>query len=774
MPKRINPILPCMKYSALLISLFLITQAKAQDSTRTLSGYVLDKYSAEPVLGASITATGKNNYSVSTNRYGYYSLSIPAGVYVFTASAEGYESRTDTLNLDKNEEKIFLVTKTETTIKEIKITAQRVEKEVKSTRISVINIKPANIRNIPTIGGELDILKVAQLLPGIQKGAEGQTGFQVRGGDPDQNLLLLDEATVYNVSHLFGFFSVFIPEAIEDMDIYKGGFPAEYGGRLSSIFDIRLKEGNKSKVSGSGGIGILSSRLTLEAPLVKNKSSFIISARRTYIDRVLKLTGLNLPYYFYDVNAKVSYHLSPKDKLFASFYLGNDVLSEKSQTTTDSGNVLDTKFGFQLGNVSATLRWNHVVNPKMFLNTSLIFTRFRYFVEGEFADNSIFIGSRIHDIGVKTDLTYYYNPKNTARFGFSAINHTFKPNVISTRGAISEFLKDSSPTVINTQELGLFARNEQEINKKIKINYGLRISGCVTQNTFYAGLEPRIAAVYDVGKLSSLKFGYARMKQYLHLVSSSSVSLPTDLWYPVTNNVKPQKSDQVTLAYQHAFPRKQIFVSIEAYYKYMKNTTEYREGAVLILNNNYEKELLQGKGYSYGTEFLVKRDKGRLNGWIGYTLGWSNRIFDELNEGKMFPAKYDRRHYFSLVTNYTISKKWDLGMVWVYNTGSRFTAQVGKYFMPKPGLNGVDIVPVYTTRNAVRMSPSHRLDLNLVYKVRQTKKFKAEWVLSCYNTYNRAEPYRIRISVDPNTGGLKYEQPGIFGTLVSLAYNFKF
>ncbi len=753
--------------------IFTSAALSAQDSLYSVSGYVQDNFTGEPILGAYIS-TSNGKQIATSNRYGYYSLSLKSGIWILEVSAEGYQRYMDTVDLNVSKVLNLNLKKIESSIKEINITAKRVETEVKSTRISVINLKPANIRNIPTIGGELDILKVAQLLPGIQKGAEGQTGFQVRGGDPDQNLLILDDATVYNVSHLFGFFSVFIPEAIEDMDIYKGGFPAEYGGRLSSIFDIRLKEGNKSKVSGSGGVGILSSRLTLEIPIIKNKASWIISGRRTYIDRVLKLAKFNLPYYFYDINSKFSYSLSKNDKIFASFYLGNDVLKEESQQNTDSGNVLATKFGFQLGNISSTLRWNHVVNPKIFLNSSLIYTRFRYFVEGEFGDNSIFIGSRIQDIGAKTDLSWYKNNQNTYRFGISVINHTFKPNVISTKGAISQFLKDTAPTIINTQELGLFARNEKTVSTKLKINYGLRLSACLTQGKLYGGIEPRIAAVYEVGKLSSLKFGYARMKQYLHLVSSSSVSLPTDLWYPVTKNIKPQKSDQITIAYQHAFPKREIFISTELYYKTMTNSTEYREGAVLILNNNYEKELLQGRGYSYGAEFLVKRDKGRLNGWVGYTLGWSNRIFAELNQGKMYPAKYDRRHYLSVVANYTISRKWDLGMVWVYNTGSRFTAQVGKYFMPKPGLNGVDIVPVYTTKNAVHLSPSHRLDLNLIYKVRQTKKFKAEWVLSSYNTYNRAEPYRIRISVDPTTGGLKYEQPGLFGTLISLAYNFKF
>ena len=753
----------------LSICLFFTLSVRAQ----TISGYVVEQTTGEPVLYAKLTVLGLDK-EVITNSYGYYSLSLPAGVYSLELSASGYDR--DTLGLDLKQDtvlKLYML-RTVKTMNTAVVLARRDLQEVKSNRISVMNLKPADIKNIPTIGGELDIIKVAQLLPGIQKGAEGQSGFQVRGGDPDQNLILLDEATVYNISHLFGFFSVFIPESIEDMDIYKGGFPAEYGGRLSSILDLRMKEGNKKRISGSGGIGILSSRLTIEGPILKDKASFIVSGRRTYIDQVFKTVGLKLPYYFYDMNAKLTWQLGKKNKLFYTFYLGNDVLRDKSEPTMDSGDVLGVKFGFQLGNVTNTLRLNHIWTPKLFSNTSLIYTRFRYAVEGEFGSNSIFIGSRIFDVGVKQDFTYYHNDKNTIRFGLSATNHTFKPNVISAAGSISKLLRDSAGKTINTQEFGLYIRNEQKITEKLRMNYGLRNSFCFTERTLYAGLEPRVALVYETGKRSAVKFGYARMKQYLHLVSSSNVSLPTDLWYPVTRNVKPQRSDQVTLGYQHALRKPALFISLEAYYKTMRNSTEYREGAVLILNNDYEKELLQGKGNAYGMEVLLRREKGRLNGWIGYTLSKSNRYFEQLNLGMEFPAKYDRRHSMSLVANYMLSKRWDLGAVWVYASGSRFTAQTGQYFMPRPGYTGVDIVPVYTSRNAVSMSASHRFDLNLVYKCRQSRKFKAEWVLSMYNFYNRAEPYRIRIIADPTTGGLKYDQPGLFGRIISLAYNFNF
>ncbi len=753
-----------------------IANLNAQDTLYTISGYLLETNTGEPVLNGVLTGIEAQSETV-TNRYGYYSLSLKKGIHKIELSAPGYLRDTIIADLRFSDlTKDLYLLKQSSRLGQVNIVARKNVNEVKSTRISVLNLKTADIRNVPTIGGELDIIKVAQLLPGIQKGAEGQSGFQVRGGDPDQNLILLDEATVYNISHLFGFFSVFIPEAIEDMEIYKGGFPAEYGGRLSSIMDIRMRDGNRKSFHGSGGIGILSSRLTFEGPIIKDKASFIVSARRTYIDRVLALVGVPLPYYFYDMNAKLSWQVSKKDKLSYSFYYGNDVLSDNGIDggTDSSGNSLNTNFGFQLGNLSNTLRWNHVFNPRLFCNTSLIQTRFRYFVNGEFGDNGIFIGSRIGDIGVKSDFTWYRRPKSTVKYGVSFINHTFKPNVISAKGIITEFMKNSAGKVVNTQESGIYLRSEDEIKPGFKLNYGMRISACLTEGKVYAGLEPRLAAMYETGKNSSLKFGYARMKQYLHLVSSSSVSLPTDLWYPVTGKVKPQRSDQWTLGYQYALPKPELLLSAEVYYKTMINTTEYREGAVLLLNNNFENELLQGRGDAYGAEILVKRDKGRLNGWVGYTLSWSNRYFPQLNQGNWFPAKYDRRHSFSVVGNYKINTRWDAGLVWVYSSGARFTAQVGKYFMPKPGLSGIDVVPVYTSRNAVRMSPSHRLDLNLIRKGKIGKNFETEWVFSAYNFYNRAEPYRVRIVTDPETLGLKYDQPGLFGTLISVAFNFKF
>lgn len=750
---------------------------KAQ--TITINGYLNTREEGQALIGASVISIC-NDQKLFTNSYGYFSISIPAKANCgIVFSAKGYVTDTFVYSGTKDTLVNFVLPREPMSMRTIEITANTGLSEVKSTKISANTIKPRDVKYLPSLGGELDIIKVVQLLPGVQRGMQGQSGFQVRGGDADQNLILLDEATVYNVSHLFGFFSVFIPESIEDMQIYKGGFPSEYGGRLSSILDIRMKDGNNKKFQGSGGIGLLSSRITLEGPLIKNKSSFIISARRTYIDRVLKVFKADLPYYFYDLNAKANYEINKKNRLFYSFYLGNDVMKFKSNQTegqndtSSFGKNLAVKFGFQLGNITNTLRLSHIFNPKLFSNTSLIFTRFRYNITGEFGNNQIYIGSKIHDVGVKQDFTCYKDKNNTLRFGATVLNHTFKPNIISASGDISELVKRQTPPSINNLETGIYARNEQTVGK-LKINYGLRVSGTLTEKVFYSGLEPRLAMAWDVTKFGALKFGYARMKQYLHLVSSSSVALPTDLWYPVTKNIKPQKSDQFTLGYQHLLSKLGLVVSSEIYYKSMSNLAEYREGAVLILNNNYESELVQGKGYAYGYEAMIRKDKGKLYGWISYTWGHSNRHFTQLNKGETFPAKYDRRHNLAIVANYRLSKRWEISTVWNYMSGSKFTAQVGQYFQPKPGMNGVDVVPVYTKRNAVSMSPSHRLDLNFVWKGKETAKYRAEWYFSFYNFYNRTEPYTIRITANPKTGALAYEQPGLFGLLFSISYNFYF
>jgi hypothetical protein len=619
-------------------------------------------------------------------------------------------------------------------------------------------------------------MKVIQLLPGVTKGGEGTTSILVRGGDPDQNLILLDESVVYNVSHLFGFFSVFNPDALKDMSLIKGGFPSQYGGRLSAVLDLSMNEGNQQSFHAKGGIGLLSSRLTLEGPIVKDKASFSISGRRTYIDQVFRLLDIPVPYYFYDLNAKANVKLGDRDRLYFSAYLGDDVLYVPEQLqdsiNQDTAGLGAVDFGFRLGNLTTTLRWNHLFSARLFANTSFTFTRFQYDINGSVGENGIFIGSNVVDLGLKQDLAYYHSPEHTLRFGGQYIRHRFKPNVVSARGDISQLVSGNEVIPLYSHETALYAQHEWQALPNLKINYGFRLSSAAVPEKFYAGLEPRASLVYTLNQRNSLKAGYSRMMQYMHLVSSSTVALPTDLWYPVTKNVKPQSAHQLAGSYTRHFESWHSLFTVEAYYKWMYNLTEYREGANLILNNNFEEELLQGNGTSYGLEFLFKRDEGRLNGWVGYTLAYSQRQFEELNGGQPFWAKYDRRHDFSVVAILELSPRWSFSAVYAYLSGARFTPQVGQYLTPNPDLTGVEIIPIYGERNSTRLTAARRFDINFILKNKAHKKLRSEWNFGCYNLFNSPTPFRININYAPERG-LFYTQPSFLGRVLSVAWNFE-
>ncbi len=753
---------------------FVLISFLTSANEATISGYITDDNSGESIFGATIYSKTLKKGTTS-NQYGFFSLTLPSDTHDVSISFTGYESYNDTIILN-NENITLNVSLTEISflLNDVIVSADKISSEVDDPQMSSINLSIKNIKTLPTIGGETDIIKVAQLLPGISRGGEGTTSLFVRGGDADQNLILLDEAVVYNIAHLFGFFSVFNPDALKDITILKGSFPAEYGGRLSSVLDIKMKEGNIKKFHGEGGIGLISSRLTLEGPIINDKMSFLISGRRTYINVIS-----DIPYYFYDFNAKLNYKISPKDRIFASAYLGKDVLvfddSDTSGLSLEEGQNLG--FGFSLGNLTSTIRWNHIYNAKLFSNISFISTRFRYDIEGEFLGNSVLVQSKINDLGLKADFDYYLNNQHHIKFGGAIINHQFRPNIINTTGEITEVIRSQKGDRIDNQELALYVQDEIEINPKFKLAVGLRASGALADSVFYTGLEPRVATRYKLNPKSSIKLSYSRMKQYMHRVSNSSVALPTDLWYPVTKNVKPQKSDQIAFGYTRLLSSVNLSITAETYYKWMYNLIEYEEGANLILNNNFEDQLVTGTGDAYGFEFLLKSDEGRISGWIGYTLSWSTRDFDDLNKGNRYFAKYDRRHDFSFVTNTHITKWLDFSLVWVYSTGSRFTAQTGSYFAPNPSTTNLEIVPIYTERNSVQLSPSHRLDANFVINPNRnnskTKRFKSEWHIGGYNVYNRAQPYQVRIT--PNgLGSYKYDQPGLFGFIFSVGWNFQF
>lgn len=765
-----------LKITLTFLALFFLNQNYAQDKI-TISGYLSDASNGEALLFANIAVKNTTN-GINSNEYGFYSLDIPKDQEVtLVFSYLGFETIEKTVKESTSKTIDIKLQSAGQEIEEVEVVAQRLnsEKEViKSTQTSAISIPIEQIKTVPSLGGEVDIIKVVQLMPGITKGGEGGTGMFVRGGDADQNLVLLDEATVYNIGHLFGFFSVFNPDAIKDLTVVKGGFPSQFGGRLSSVLDVRMKEGNNQKFRMEGGIGLLSSRLTVEAPIIKDKASFLISGRRTYIDQVFKLAKVELPYYFYDLNAKFNYKISDKDRIFLSSYFGDDVLKFDVQDMEGEEEDFSLDFGFQLGNFTQTLRWNHIYNPKLFSNLSLIHTTFNYDINGKVADNSVLIKSEIRDLGAKMDFTNYRTEKTKIRFGTSLILHRFRPNILSARGDISEFIDNNEGRKILTLESALYGNIEFSPIEKLKLNTGLRLTGAAVENKFYPNIEPRFSANYELNDNQSLKLSYSRMSQYMHRVSSSTIALPTDLWYPVSENVKPQSSHQIAGSFNHFFDRPGVSVTLEGYYKTMKNLIEYKEGSNLILNDNFEDLLLQGKGKSWGTELLIRKQSGKVHGWIGYTLAWSQRQFDELNEGEKFWAKYDRRHYLTFVGNWDISKRVTFSAIWEYSSGARFTPLRAQYLFPNAALTGIDIVPIYSKRNEFRMSSSHRLDINFVFRNNPKKRFRSEWHLGAYNVYNRATPYTIRVQLDETTGQLKYTQPGLFGFIPSIAYNFKF
>ncbi|RMG86707.1 MAG: TonB-dependent receptor, partial [Bacteroidetes bacterium] len=658
---------------------FFISSVVFGQEKVTVSGYLTDETNGEALLYGNVYIKN-TTVGVNTNEYGFYSMDVPKGAPVVLGfSYLGFDTKeievTPTADMTLN----VALTPEGAVLEEIEVVATRTaaeKEEVQSTRMSTITLPVDQIKTIPSLGGEVDVIKVVQLLPGVGKGGEGGTGMFVRGGDADQNLVLLDEATVYNIGHLFGFFSVFNPDAIKDLSMVKGGFPANYGGRLSSVLDIRMKEGNNREFHGEGGIGLLSSRLTVEAPIIKDRMSFLVSGRRTYIDQLMKSLGAFLPYYFYDLNVKINYRLSDKDRIFLSGYFGDDVLKfDETISETDSTGTenFDLNFGFSLGNFTQTLRWNHIYNPKLFSNLSLIRTSFNYDIGGKVGDNRVLVQSEIKDLGAKMDFTKYETEKTQYRFGSQMILHRFRPNILSARGDVSEFIDDQAGDIQTTLEMAFYGNAEFQPLDQLKVNAGLRLSAAAVRNRFYFGPEPRLSATWLLNENQSVKFSYSRMYQYMHRVSSSTIALPTDLWYPVSARVRPQSADQLAAGFSQYLEGAGLSLSGEVYYKGMRNLIEYKEGTNLIFNDNFENQLLQGRGNSYGAEILVRKRKGKLNGWVGYTLSWSRRHFDGLNNGRAFWAKYDRRHNLAFVLNWDINARCTFSAVWEFASGARFT-----------------------------------------------------------------------------------------------------
>jgi CarboxypepD_reg-like domain/TonB-dependent Receptor Plug Domain len=748
----------------------------------TLSGYATDAANGEALIGATI-AVPALKVGATTNAYGFFSLTLPAGAPAsveMLVSYVGYTPERRTVQPEVTGQLSFALQAVGTELEEVQVVASQPgtgAPDVRSTAISQIQLTPAQLRNVPAIGGERDVLKVMQLLPGVKRGGEGQTGLQVRGGGPDQNLIILDEAVVYNVSHLFGFLSVFNDDALKDVTLHTGGFPAQYGGRISSVVDIRTREGDLQHYHTSGGVGLLSSRLTVDGPLVKNKVSFLVAGRRSYIDKVLRVAGRDIPYYFYDFNAKLNWRIGLNDRLYYSAYYGDDVLTEPKSSRGGEGDS-PFNFGSKLGNMTHTLRWNHLYSDKLFANYSLIYTQFRYEVTSSLGANSLYVASRVGDYTAKLDHDLYLSPTTQLRFGGTATLHRFRPNALAIQAeALADANKQHPGTLIAPTEAAAYVAVEQEVNPRLRLTYGARLSALRTSGgtRTFVNPEPRFGAAWSLNEQSAVKLGVARMTQYVHLVSSSSMALPTDLWYPVTDRVRPLLSDQLTVGYHRTVPEWRATFSAEAYYKVMNRLIEYREGAVLALNDAYEDELVTGRGRAYGVELLARRTTGRFTGWVGYTLSWATRTFPDLNGGRTYFAKYDRRHDLSIVASFDVSRQVSVSSVWAYATGQRLTAATAYFMMPQPGLGGADALPLYSDRNALKLSPSHRLDLSLTWRPHADepdRRWHGEWQVSAYNVYNRAQPYKVKVVADGSR--YKYQQVGLFGFLPAVSYNFSF
>lgn len=755
----------------LLLSIFLIGFITANAQQKTVSGVVTDALTGEVLIGVSVSCANGTSGTVS-NVYGFFSLQIQVPC-TLRLKYIGYDDKSIVITSKDTLPLLIQLIEKKQSLNEVVVQAKYKEADLSISQTGYTHLDVKQISTVPVLGGEKDIVKVLQLMPGIKRGSDGSTTMLVRGGSGDQNLVLIDEAPVYNASHLLGFFSVFNSDAIKDVTLQKGGFTPNVGGRLSSVLDIKTKDGNMKKLEVNGGVGLLSTRLSIEGPIVKDKISFIVSGRRTYIDQVYKMINRSLPFYFYDVNAKMNWRFSDKDQFYVSVYNGKDVLQFGGDNEVSTSKVFDVDFATTLVNTTVSARWNHTYSSrKVFQNLTVLHSRFAYQLDNRIEKNELRVQSFIEDFAVKLNEDYYINNYNHIKAGGEFINRQFRPNIAKVKGSFNETIQSGDGLHLTMQEIAAYVSNEQTISSRLKANYGIRYSGAFATSVFYGNIEPRVNISYAANRNQTVKFSYAHMSQYINLVTGSS-TLPTDLWYPVSSNIKPQTSQQFTMGYAKEWDDKQLLFTAETYYKWMQYLVEYKEGTVALLNNNIEDDIIQGNGNAYGLELLLHKKYGKLNGWIGYTLAFTNRQFDSLNNGEMFYARYDRRHDFSIVTNYEYSNRITFSAVWTYATGSRFTPVVGQYLMPNGNYNDVTALPIYSKRNAVVLSASHRLDVNMVIKGKPGKRFEGEWHIGAYNVYNQTQPYRIRIDKKED-GSMKYNQVGLFGFIPSVAYNVKF
>ena len=774
-----------MYRTLLSIVFFLIVSSCFGQKKFTLSGTITDAATGEQLIGATIRIKELPQTGTITNSYGFYSVVAPEGDYTILFTYTGYQLVQQKVSLHQDQ-KVNLALLVNGALKEVVISADRPNNDnIVSPQMGVEKLNMAQVNQVPVLLGEKDILKTISLFPGVKSAGEGNTGFYVRGGGADQNLILLDEATVYNASHFFGFFSTFNSDAIKDVSLYKGGMPAEYGGRLSSVLDIKMNEGNNKDYTVQGGLGLISSRIKVEGPIVQNKGSFMVSARRTYIDFFLRassdstIRGSSI--YFYDLNAKVNYHFDEKNAIYHSGYFGKDVLALKNT------------FGTDWGNSTGTIRFNHLFNSRLFSNTSLVFSNYNYVISSFLSNADFKATSQITDLNLKEDLSYSMGDNHTLKFGFNVLHHDIAPGDITASGT-------SSFNSLATEkrygfENALYASDEWKASDKFTLLYGLRLSGLyllgsgtfktydasgntLSSTTYASGqlvksfftLEPRLSTSYALDDQTSFKLSYNRNTQNIHLLSNSTSNTPSDLYVMSSNNVKPEIADQVSTGWFKNWADNTWEFSTEIYYKWLQNQIDYKDGAQLLVNQVVESQLVYGSGRAYGIEFFLKKKYGRFNGWVGYTLSRTEEKFAAINNGNYFPATQDRTHDISVVGIYQLNKRWSFSSDFIYGTGNAVTFPTGKY-----NIGGLTTFS-YSERNGYRMPSTNRLDIGATLEGKQHKKYHSSWTFGIYNVYAHRNPYIINFQDSktvPNT--TEAQEISIFATRIpSVTWNFKF
>ncbi|GAA4497158.1 TonB-dependent receptor [Hymenobacter ginsengisoli] len=737
--------------------------------------------------GASV-AVPTLNLGTATEADGHFSLSLPEGPQQVVVSFVGYTSQTLAVNLRHNQQHTFTLAAANAELAEVVVQGQQTLKEkLQSTQMGVEHLTIREAKLLPALFGEVDILKTLQLKPGVQSGGEGSSGLFVRGGSADQNLVLVDNVLVYNPNHLFGLFSVFNSDAVQSVDLYKAGFPAQFGGRLSSVVDVKLREGDREKFVTTGGIGLISSRLSFEGPIQKGKGSFIVSGRRTYFDiftRALNRANAGkedyspIPdYYFYDFNAKANYTLGEKDQLFFTGYLGRDIFGFTSPNGFQAN--------FTWGNTLGALRWQHVFSPRLTVNTAASVTSYKYNLGNSIDQFSFDLGSTIRDYTLRTDFDYVPNTRHNVKFGALLTYHDFGVGRLQ-RSSQDNSVNFGADVSYTGQEGAVYATDNIKVTDKLQAELGLRATGFQSAPNHFGGLEPRASARYSLSDNIALKGSYALMYQYVHLVSNSGASLPTDIWYPSRLSVKPERSQQVSSGASFLLGGGKFLLTDEVYYKWASNQIDFRDGAQIFANNDLDSQFLFGRGWAYGNELYLEKKTGKTTGWIGYTLAWTKRNFPPqlgttgINNGHDFYPNYDRRHNLNIVVLHELNPRISLTASFVYTSGAPTTLPFGRFALQDIYQGGIQAVPVYPDRNSYRMIPYHRLDLGLVYKLRPSRiSGQRDLTFSIYNAYNRRNAYFIyfeqtRDKATDKVTGYRAQQVSLFPLIPSVTYNFKF